>query len=119
MAPALAERLAAARVEIDRVCQMLLDPTPQQLDESSAVLQAVVAEMGACREASRAARPASDARGQAHRLAASLRRARLLLEGAARFHADWIRCLGALCAGYTDRGEPSAIARRSRICAQG
>lgn len=119
MEPALAQRLAAAGAEIDRVCQMLLDPTVEQLDQSSGVLEVVAAEVAACREASRAAPPEAAACEQARRLAQSVRRARALLVGAAGFHAEWIRCLGALCAGYTDRGEPSAVSHASREWARG
>ena len=119
MTPALPQRLAAASAEIDRACQILLDPTSRHLDQSSAVLGAVVAEVTACRDAIRAARPRPAGRDQALRLAQSVRRARVLLEGAARFHADWIRCLGALCAGYTDRGEPSVVSHPPRVWARG
>ena len=119
MAPALSQRLATAGAEIDHVCQLLLDPTPEQLDRSSAILSAAVAEVAACRDASRAAGSLPAVRAQARRLGQSLRRARLLLDASARFHADWIRCLGILCAGYTDQGEPSALAHPSRIWARG
>lgn len=119
MAPALTQRLALAGAEIDRVCQMLLDPTAEQLDNSSAVLEGIVAEMTACRDAIRAAGPLPDVREQARRLAQSVRQVRLLLESAARFHAEWIRYLGAVCVGYTERGEPGAVARPSHFWAQG
>lgn len=119
MAPALSERLAAAGAEIDRACRLLLEPTLTRLDESGAILQAVVPEVTACRDESRDSYPNPAIRDQARRVAQSLRRARLLLESAARFHTEWIRCLGALSAGYTERGEPGAVARPTHLWAQG
>lgn len=124
MAPRATERLAAARAEVERVCQLLEDPTPTQLDRCSGMLAVAVAEVAACRESENPA-----GRGQEHARKAALEearslersvgRARRLLEAAAAFHTNWIQCLSALCAGYTDRGEPATLERGSRICARG
>lgn len=119
MAPALPQRLALAGAEIDRVCQMLLDPTAERLDKSGALLETIVGELTACRDAIRAAGPLPGAREQVRLLARSVRRVRVLLESAACFHAGWIGCLGALCAGYTERGEPGAVARPSHLWTEG
>ena len=120
MTPPLSERLTAARAEVDRAGHLLLAPTPEQLDQSTRVLAAAVAAITACRDAARRS-PTSipSVAEEARRLQRSILHARRLLDAAAAFHADWVQFLGALCAGYTDRGEAAAIERGSRLCARG
>jgi hypothetical protein len=110
------ERLAAARNAVDDACQLLLSPTPQQLDDCSRLLQSAISEVCGVREG---VRTPTDALRQVRLLRASIGRAARLLESAASFHAHWIRCLGALCAGYTGQGQPAALDRGARLLAQG
>ena len=120
MAP-LSEPLAAARTEVERACHLLLSPTPEQLDQSARRLSDAVAAVTACREAARGSSqpPGPSVAAEARSLQQSIGRARRLLEAAAAFHANWVQYLGALCAGYTDRGEAAAVERASRLCARG
>ena len=121
MTPNAGARLATVRADTDRVCQMLLHPTPQQLDRCSELLAGAVSQMTACRDAVRSlpADPNGPTRAEAQRLQRSIRRAERLLAGAAEFHSGWIRYLGGHCAGYTAQGEPAAVPRVARLCARG
>jgi hypothetical protein len=122
------ERLAAARSAVDRACQLLLSPTPQQMDACSQLIQAAISDLSESPNlevpslpAGPQIRPAShpDELHQARLLKASIGRAARLLESAAAFHAGWIRCLGALCAGYTGQGQPAALDRGAHLLARG
>lgn len=112
-APA-SERLAAARAGVDRVCQLLLSPTPQQLDQCAQLLRAVIVEMPPAGDGNSAA-----TREQARLLKTSIGRAARLLEGAAAYHANWIRWLGARCSGYNGQGEPGTVERGGHLLARG
>ena len=59
------------------------------------------------------------AQQEARRLRMAVMCAQRLLENAASFHVNWGRLLGALSAGYTERGDPAPAPRRGRICVQG
>ena len=111
MATPAGERMAAAQAHTDRVCQMLLSPSPEQLDRCTELLAAAVSEMTVCRDAAADPIRSRDPEilAETRRLQGSVRLAQRLLSGAAAFHADWIRCLGGLCAGYTVHGEPAAV----------
>jgi len=122
------ERLATARTAVDRAGQLLLSPTPQQIDACSQLIQAAISEVSELRNlevpslpSGSQIRPAShpDELHQARLLKASIGRAARLLESAAAFHAGWIRCLGALCAGYTGQGQPAALDRGAHLLARG
>ncbi len=115
----VSEKLAAARAEVDAACQILLSPTPEELDQCAARLAAALAHVTDCRTAAQSDVSAEQPRREAHRLGRSLRRAHRLLEAAAAFHNGWVRCLGAMCAGYTNRGEPAAVERGGRILVRG
>ena len=117
------ERLAAARAAVDQACQLLLDPTPKQMDECAHLLQTAIAEIRNFRNPEPHSLPVSPERDsaleQARLLHTSIGRAARLLESAAAFYANWIRCLSALCAGYTGQGQPAALERGTRLLAQG
>ena len=113
---------AAARASLERVCALLIEPTPKHLDQSAELLAQAVERLAICRvpapgpvPAAGPARHTQDLR----QLRAVVIRARRLLEAAAHFHAGWVRCAGALCAGYTRSGQPGALEHASRVWAQG
>lgn len=115
--PATAEqRLAAARAQVDSVCQLLLLPTPATLDRCAQLLADAISELtagGGSGDSSEACR------AEAQRLRRSIGLTRRLLEGAAAFHHNWIRWLGILCSGYTNHGEPARVEHGSRLVTQG
>jgi hypothetical protein len=60
------------------------------------------------------------AKVEARRVRAAVVCAQRLLENASSFHVNWGRLLGALSAGYTERGDPAPAPRQGRrICLQG
>ena len=111
---------AAARTILEQVCLLLVEPAPENLDRSAELLADAVTRLTRWR-ASLPANPAhrSSRQAEIRQLRTSLARARRLLEAAALFHAEWVRCAGALCAGYTRCGEPGMVAHHSRVWAQG
>jgi len=123
MSPTVEERLAAARAHVESACQLLLSPTPDKLDGCAQGLAAAVVEVQACfPDASPAGgdRVSGEAaRAEAERLRQSIGRACQLLDHAAAFHSNWIRWLGALCAGYTQRGEPARLEHGPRLVTRG
>ena len=122
--------LADARSEVERACGLLCAPSPGALDRCAAHLQAAVAKLEADN-----LRPPSPPGGlswaflpSAHsdpvrREALSLRsavcRAGRLLRSAADYHETWRRTAGALCAGYTGRGEAGAALGPTRLSLRG
>ena len=111
------ERLAAAHAAVDHACQLLLSPTPLQLDASAQLLQTAIAELVAVANSIPSSQ--SEARAQARLLKRSIDRAARLLESAAGFYSNWIRFVGALCAGYNGEGQPAPLDRGARLLAQG
>jgi hypothetical protein len=116
------ERLAAARAAVDKACQLLLTPTPQQMDRSSRLLESAVAHICAFQE-STPTFPHLQARAEAlaetQSLKISIGRAKRLLESAGAFYANWIRCLAALCGGYTNHGQPAPLERGGHFLVKG
>jgi hypothetical protein len=117
MAATASERLAAVQSAVDRACQLLLSPTPQQLDACARLLETAVSELSALPDT--APESKNDARAQARLLKKSIGRADRLLESAAEFYSNWIRFLGALCAGYTGQGQPASVEHDARLLARG
>ena len=120
MAASASERLAAARQQVDRACQLLGSPTARQMDDCAWLLQSAIAELTAARHCA-PAEPDSKKTAcvQARRLQASIDRAGRLLESAGTFYANWIRFLRVLTGGYTGGGEPAALDRGARLLARG
>jgi hypothetical protein len=101
------------------VCQILLSPSPPALDRCAPLLESAVAAVSACLSQLRSSKGTQDEVEEAQRLRLAVRHAKRLLEGAAEFHQNWIRRLGALSGGYTGRGEPAAVERCSRMQIEG
>jgi hypothetical protein len=122
MPAAASERLAAARAAVDQVCQLLLSPTPEQMDQCAGLLQTAVGELTGFRNSAAAAtnpQLKTEALTHARSLASSLGQAKRLFESAAAFYENWIRCLAGMCAGYTPHGQPAALDRGARFLARG
>ncbi len=120
MPAAAQERLAAARAAVDQACQLLLNPLPEQMDRCAHLLESAVAELNAFRNAGpRLNHHLQSEQLQARSLQSSIGRAKCLLESAAAFYANWIRCLAALCAGYTAQGQPATLERGGHLLVRG
>jgi hypothetical protein len=116
----LTGQLADARQELERVCDLLLSPSPAALDQCSSLLKTAVAKVAACQAAvtgPHQTEPGASVEG--HRLQAAVRRARRLLESAAEYHQNWTRRIGAMSAGYDARGEPAAVTQGRRLILRG
>ena len=107
--------MAAARAEVDAACRELLSPSPSGLDRSAARLEAATGRLNAARGVVDGGANVMDVRGMQD----SLRHARLLLDGAARFHQGWLARLGALSSGYTRGGIPAPVDRSGRVLVHG
>jgi hypothetical protein len=104
------EHRSVAQRELEAACELLIDPTPENLDRCSCVLGRAVS----CLEAGR---PAA---GEAARLRESVRRAGRLLETAADYHRQWQRILLRFTAsGYTAGGELDTPPVRGRVSMEG
>ena len=115
MALNVSQQLASARAGVSDVCRILISPSPAALDRCAPLLETAAAEVSACLPELRNSKGTQAEVDEAQQLRQAVRHAKRLLEGAARFHENWIRRLGALNGGYTGRGEPAAVERGSRM----
>jgi hypothetical protein len=114
-----AERLALARLEVTRACNLLIAPTPDALNICQDALQravAVLTEMGSPRAEFRAD-PATEP--QVLALRADVLRAGWLLQNLDNFYRGWERILGTMSGGYTANGDPAPVSRLGRLCCRG
>ena len=119
MARSVSQQLASARAGVSEVCQILLSPSPAALDRCAPLLKTAAAAVSACLPQLRRSKGTQDEMDEAQRLRLAVRHAKRLLEGAAEFHQNWNRRLGALSGGYTRRGEPAAVELGSRMQMEG
>jgi len=115
----VSHQLSSARAGVSDVCQLLLSPSPAALDRCTPLLETAVAEVSACLPELRGSQGRQDVLDEAQRLFLAVGHAKRLLEGAAEFHHNWIRRLGALSGGYTGSGEPATVERGSRMQIEG
>ena len=107
---ALPQPWTVAQHEIDEVCRLLVDPSVENLDRSSALLAAAVGQVA------QAPRPEA---AVVENFLSRLRAAKSLLQRAAGYHRGWLQILCSLTAGYTSRGEAGPLAAEGRISLQG
>jgi len=103
---ALPEPWIVAQQEVEAACELLIDPSPPNLDRSAGILAS------AAKRLAETPAPAAHSR----QLRASIHRAGRLLESAAQFHRGWRQILVAMTEGYTAEGglaEPPPAARLS------
>jgi hypothetical protein len=99
-----------ARQELGTACELLIDPSLENLDRCSSVLASAASRLASSRPAVQEARA----------LRASLHRVRRLLETAANHHQHWHRILHAITAsGYTAAGNLAAPPARGRVSIEG
>jgi len=112
----LQERLRSARTNVWHACELLLSPTPEILDQCSALLETTAREMVISRP-----EPAGNesALQDARQLYTAVRRARVLLDSAFVFRQAWRRRLAGMTAGYTARGEPARVDPSFRLTVRG
>jgi hypothetical protein len=113
------ERLLAVRLEVDRACQLLISPFPTALDSCSHLLETAGSRLAQLQPQLPDGAGNPTAQQEARRLRVAVTGAKRLLESAYSFHINWGRLLGALSAGYTERGDPAPVPRRGRISVEG
>jgi hypothetical protein len=114
-----AERLAIARAEVNRACNLLIAPTPDALNGCQDALERAVSALRDFRSGRLEvdADPGDGAgdRASVQSLRAEVMRASRLLQNLARFYRGWERILGTMSGGYTASGNPAPVARQGRI----
>jgi hypothetical protein len=114
-----AEQLRCSREDVERVCALLLDPTPDAVDGCSPVLEGAVRDLTRLRPALGASPGDPEALAEAWRLQVAVRRAGALLAGASAWHDGWRGVLGSKTAGYGPGGHPGDTPRSGRLCLTG
>jgi hypothetical protein len=109
------EGLVAGREMAERVCQILLRPSPEALETCSTLLHATVEHLRSVSVVS----GDKQARVEAGRLGFAVRRAAALLRSAAEYHTGWNRWLGVRTGGYQAGGEPAGVVRPGLVCVKG
>lgn len=114
-----AERLATARSEVNRACNLLIAPTPEALNTCQDALQRAIAALTESRSPSHGFQAGPAVEPEARALRAEVRRAGWLLQNLADFYRGWERILGTMSGGYTANGAPAPVARLGRLCCRG
>jgi len=113
------ERLVAARAEVRRAVELLVDASPKAVEACHGALDRAVSELAGFRSQCAAARGNAGARSMAVGLRTEVLRAARLFESLAAFYRGWERILGAMSAGYTASGDAAPVARQGRFYCQG
>ena len=113
-----AERLAIARSEVKRACNLLIAPTPEALTFCQDALRRAVSGLTEFPIEYYPEVPAELAT-PARALRAEVLRAGRLLQSLASFYQGWERILGAMSGGYTPNGDPVPVARLGRLSCRG
>ena len=109
------ETWAEARQRMQAVCDLLVSPSPDNLDRSASLLAAATIDLR-----TEATRPdVRTALGSVEAVHELVHRAGTLLEGAAEYHRRWRALAGSLTAGYTPGGRPGEFVPSGRVCVQG
>jgi hypothetical protein len=112
----LHEKIRRASTNVGHVCEMLMRPSPEVLDQCSVLLETAARDLAG-------RRPQPDGKDpilpDARQLLRAVRHARILLDSAFAFHQVWSCRLGVMTAGYTARGEPASADHGSRLAVRG
>ncbi len=109
-------RMESACGLVEKACGALEHATPEAFEESATLLEAAVEALAAI-QASHAGRTGTTKIEieDALRIQAAARRARFLLDSAARFYAGWQVVLASMTGGYNAAGSPAAVPTASRL----
>ncbi|HUK17634.1 MAG TPA: hypothetical protein VLW65_14510 [Bryobacteraceae bacterium] len=119
MASGVIESLRRVHRELEQVCEMLLRPSPEALNDCEQRLARATVEMEASRPAWSEAARDRQAGEQARLVRHSLHHAQRLLENAARFHAGWRRRRAAMNGEYRADGSIPDLRCPARIFVEG
>jgi len=118
-AGALVEKVVSARQRVDFAGGLLLKPSPQALDQCSAILEEAGRQLAQWQPEFTLKKGDAAALAETWQLRRSVHRTARLLQGAAEFHTNWLRTRGAMTGGYTGTGESAPLLHGSRICVEG
>ena len=112
-------RLAAARSDVERACDLLIRSTPEALHGCQDALERAVRGLAdvPAQAVKLAADPAIPLRAKG--LRSEVLRARHLLERLAGFYQGWERILGTMSGGYSANGDPVPLTRLGRLDCRG
>ncbi len=104
---------------LERACELLVDPAPQNLEDCLAELGTAAASLASCR--AELARHSGEAGllAKALGLRGTVHRAGFLLRTAADHRQKWFQILRAKMGGYTAQGDPVAVSCAARVCLRG
>jgi hypothetical protein len=117
-AAAVTRQFATTRAQLETACDLLRSPDPEVIDRCSLLLESASRQMADCRSQMGEAQGDPAAIEEAWRVRRSFVRVAKLLEGAARFHTNWVALRGTLTGGYTQQGEPAPVRHAGRICVE-
>jgi hypothetical protein len=117
--PAPSGRLAAARAEVGRACDLLIAATPEALDHCRDKLERAVSELAGFRSQCRELPASPEDWSMACALRTEVLRASRLIQNLAGFYHGWERILGTMSGGYTANGDPAPVARIGRLYCRG
>lgn len=118
-ARALVEQVISARQLVDFAGGLLLKPSPEALEQCSAILEEAGRQLAEWQPAFSLQRGDAATLAEAWHLKQSVQRTSRLLQGAAEFHSNWLQTRGAITGGYTKTGESAPLLHRGRICLEG
>ena len=113
------KQLRSSCGEVERVCDLLLGPTPDALDDCSTVLEVAARSLAALRPSLHDSRGDAEALAEAWRLQRTVRRAGALLANAAAYHQQWQALVGVMTAGYGPGGHPAEAVQSGRLSLRG
>ncbi len=111
--------LRAACAEVQRVCALLRDPSPDNLERCGEALRDAADRVLLWRAGGRGPLASPPALGEALQLRAALRRAAILLQKAGEFHCCWNRLFASMTRGYGPEGVPAGASGAGRMCLRG
>jgi hypothetical protein len=115
----IAEGLAAARSEVDRVCELLVYSSPELLEGCAGPLHRACAVIAEFRPWLGGARGDIGVMEEGRKLRFAVRQAAGLLERAREYHTRWNELLGTMTGGYTGQGQPAPVMRTARVSLKG
>ena len=115
----LIQGFRTARADVERVCTLLISPTPEVLDQCPNWLQRAGEALANLRPGLGPAKGNPQALAEAQQLHAAVGRARRLLDNAADYHRRWNQIMGTMSAGYLPGGDAAPVYRPGRVCLRG
>ncbi|MDR3700093.1 MAG: hypothetical protein P4L56_10690 [Candidatus Sulfopaludibacter sp.] len=119
LAADLQGRMAEACTALERAGELLVRPSPENLEDCRVALGTAQAALEECTSELQAHAGDPALLAQALRLRLAVRRAGWLHRTAAEHHRKWFQILRAKLGGYTALGSPAEISGVARVWLQG